>query len=141
MPTDAQNIIAYLKNTLTDPSGRGYPTIKGLHWIYVSKPNFEFSSVGYPIIYTSLSNDSNIEKRMNGWVDKHLYSINVFSTKISDIDNLKTQLITTFKNITQSDIPGLYDFKIESTPVTENVIEDLDVYQLIFNISFRSYEI
>jgi len=142
MATDVQNLTTYLRAYLTDPMGRGYPTASGLHWIYATRPEFSFASVGYPIIYCNIPNESTIGFNQGMSLrQRNTFSIEVFATKISHIDSIRDDLKAVLKECPQSSLPGLFGLRIESTQVVPNVVEDTNVYQMIVNISYKSFEV
>lgn len=139
--TDTQTLLTFLRSKLTDPSSRGYPTTNGLHWIFISKPQISFATIGYPIVYIDLPDTGEVGRRHgSGVVDRSRLTIMVFASKMSHIDTLKTSLRNSFKSYAQSELPGLLKITVDSTPVTSNIIDDSNVYQMLFNISFITME-
>lgn len=137
--TDAQTILTYLKAKLVDPSSRGYPTSQGYHWIYISKPSISFSVLGYPIVYLDLPNTSEVGKRTgSGVVDRNRITIQVFASKMSHIDTLRESLRGLFINYAIKDLPGMFNFTVESISVTSNIIDDAGIYQMLFDVSYIS---
>ena len=139
--TDTQTLLTYLRSNLTDPASRGYPTSNGLHWIFISNPSISFSSIGYPIVYIDLPDTGEISRRHgSGVVDRSRLTIMVFASKMSHIDTLKTQLRGLFKSYSQSSLPGFLKVTVDSTQVTSNIIDNSNVYQMLFSISFITME-
>lgn len=139
--TDTQTLLTFLRSKLTDPSSRGYPTTNGLHWIFISQPLISFSTIGYPIVYIDLPDTGEVSRRHgSGVVDRSRLTIMVFASKMSHIDTIKNQLRGLFKSYSQSDLPGFLKVTVDSTPVTTNIVDDSNVYQMLFSISFITME-
>ncbi len=138
--SDIANIVNYLRSNLSDPESRGYPTTEGLHWIYIDKPTFSFSVVGYPIIFVRYPNTVTMRKTLGSYVNREEIMIEVFTTKSSQVDTLLEDIKHLLYNATQSDLPGMYNLKIISTTYVPNLIDGISVHQLMIHISYNIFE-
>lgn len=136
----SDTIVTYLRTNLTDPAIRGYPNAKNMHWIYVTKPNFSFSDIGYPMIFVGNNNLTTIGKTIGGTQKlRNTLVINVFANKSSHIDTLIQALNNVFLYNSSSSLAGMYDFELVSSQVVMNVIDNVDVYQLIYILTYKTY--